>query len=118
MLEDVPNAAWSFGYVNASWTLGADLTAQSVAKLLQYMGSHGYTHAYPHLGDTHMAEQPVFELQSGYVQRGLNVHPKAGTRRPWIVSHNFLRDALQRRFERIEESMVFGRASSDRARSA
>ena len=69
LLEDVPNAAWCFGYTNASWTLGADMTARSVAKLLAYMDSHGYTHAYPHLGDVHMPEQPAFNLQSGYVLR-------------------------------------------------
>ena len=70
MLEDVPNAAWSLGYTNASWTLGADLTARSVANLLAYMRSRGYTYAYPHLGDAHMPEQPAFNLQAGYVLRG------------------------------------------------
>ena len=113
MLEDVPNAAWSFGYINASWTLGADLAAQSVAKLLEYMNSRGYTHAYPHRGNVEMPEQPTFPLQSGYVLRGLHVAPKSGTRRPWLVSHNFLRDALGRRFHPSEEQMVFGRAASE-----
>jgi cation diffusion facilitator CzcD-associated flavoprotein CzcO len=114
MFEDVPNMAWSFGYINASWTLGADLTARSVAKLLEYMNARGYTHAYPHLGETEMPEQPTFHLQSGYVRRGRHVHPKAGTHRPWKVSRNFLSDALRRRFDRIEESMVFGRARAGR----
>ena len=65
LLEDVPNAAWCFGYSNASWTLGADMTARSVAKLLAYMDSHGYTHAYPHLGDAHMPEQPAVQPSVG-----------------------------------------------------
>ncbi|MCW2515617.1 MAG: putative flavoprotein involved in transport, partial [Mycobacterium sp.] len=47
LLEDVPNMAWCIGYTNASWTLRADMTARAVAKLLAYMDSHGYTHAYP-----------------------------------------------------------------------
>ena len=51
MLEDIPNMAWCVGYTNASWTLRADMTARAVAKLLAYMDAHGYTHAYPHLGD-------------------------------------------------------------------
>ena len=33
---------------------GADLTAQALAKLLAYMDSRGFTHAYPHLGDVKM----------------------------------------------------------------
>ena len=118
LLEDVPNAAWCMGYTNASWTLGADMTARSVAKLLAYMDSHGYTHAYPHLGDVHMAEQPAFNLQSGYVLRALDVLPKSGTRRPWALTHNYLRDVLGHRFETIEESMVFGRAATASVPSA
>ncbi len=118
MLEDVPNAAWCVGYTNASWTLGADSTAQSFAKLLVYMDSHGYTHAYPHLGSVDMPEQPAFNLESGYVKRGLHMLPRSGTRRPWLVSHNFLRDVLGRPFESIEESMVFGRVRAEQAQSA
>jgi cation diffusion facilitator CzcD-associated flavoprotein CzcO len=118
LLEDVPNAAWCFGYTNASWTLGADLTAQSVAKLLAYMDAHGYTHAYPHLGGVDMPEQPAFNLQSGYVLRSLDVMPKSGTRRPWALTHNYLRDVFGRRFESIEESMVFGRSATASAGSA
>lgn len=113
LLDDVPNAAWCVGYTNASWTLGADMTAQSVANLLAYMNSRGYTHAYPHLGDTDMPEQPTFNLQAGYVMRALDVLPKSGTRRPWMVSHSFLRDALDNRLRPIDEQMVFGRATGE-----
>jgi cation diffusion facilitator CzcD-associated flavoprotein CzcO len=118
MLEDVPNAAWCVGYSNASWTLGADLTAQSFAKLLAYMNSRGYSRAYPHLGDASMPEQPMFNLDSGYVKRGLHLLPKSGTRKPWVVSHNFLADALGHRFAAVDESMVFGRAATAPAGSA
>jgi cation diffusion facilitator CzcD-associated flavoprotein CzcO len=118
MLDDVPNLAWCVGYINASWTLGADLTAQSVAKLLAYMDSRGYTHAYPHLGDTDMDEQPTLNLQAGYVLRALDVLPKSGTRRPWMVSHDFFRDVLDHRLRPIEDQMVFGRAGAEQARTA
>ncbi len=110
LLEDVPNVAWCMGYTNASWTLGADMTARAVADLLAYMGSHGYTHAYPHRGQEEMAEQPAFNLQSGYVLRGLEALPKSATQRPWMLSHTYIRDAVGHRLEQIDESMVFGRA--------
>jgi cation diffusion facilitator CzcD-associated flavoprotein CzcO len=112
LLEDIPNAAWCMGYSNASWTLGADLTARSVAKLLAYMDSHRYTHAYPHLGNVDMPEQPAFNLRSGYVLRSLDVLPKSGMRRPWALTHNYLRDVLGHPFESIDESMVFGRVTT------
>ncbi|MBV8928842.1 MAG: NAD(P)/FAD-dependent oxidoreductase [Mycobacteriaceae bacterium] len=118
MLEDVPNAAWCVGYVNFSWTLGADMTAQSIAKLLAYMVSHGYTHAYPHLGDVDMSERPLLDLQAGYILRSLDVLPKAGTRRPWLMGHNFLRDVVDERMRPIEDSMVFGRAPADQQQPA
>jgi cation diffusion facilitator CzcD-associated flavoprotein CzcO len=116
LLEDVPNMAWCIGYTNASWTLRADMTARAVAKLLEYMGSHGYTHAYPHLGDTPMQEKPAFDLQSGYVQRAPNALPRSGTRRPWKVRHNYVLDVVDHRFDRIEESMVFGRIQTPAAK--
>lgn len=110
LLEDVPNMAWCIGYTNASWTLRADMTAKAVAKLLAYMDSRGYTHAYPHLGGTPMKEKPTFNLESGYVKRAPHALPRSGTKRPWHVRHNYLLDLIDHRFDRIEESMVFGRA--------
>ncbi|MGU3499333.1 flavin-containing monooxygenase [Mycobacterium sp. C31M] len=112
LIEDVPNMAWCIGYTNASWTLRADMTARAVAKLLAYMDSHGYTHAYPHLGSVAMPEKPAFDLDAGYVKRALHALPKSGTRRPWKVRHNYALDAFEHRFDRIEESMVFGRVQS------
>ena len=118
MLEDVPNAAWSLGYTNASWTLGADLTARSVADLLAYMRSRGYTYAYPHLGDAHMPEQPAFNLQAGYVLRGADALPRSGTRRPWMLTHSYVRDVLAHRLGDSDRSLVFGRAGTPQSRSA
>jgi hypothetical protein len=82
------------------------------------MDSHGYTHAYPHLGDKPMPEKPTFDLQSGYVQRALHALPKSGTHRPWNVRHNYVLDVIDHRFDRIEESMVFGRVSEEAVKSA
>ncbi|HKV21155.1 MAG TPA: NAD(P)/FAD-dependent oxidoreductase [Mycobacterium sp.] len=118
LLEDVPNAAWCIGYINASWTLRADLTARACAKLLSFMDSRGYTHAYPHLGDVPMPEKPAWNINAGYVQRALHALPKSGTRRPWNVRHNFVLDTIDHRFDRIEESMVFGRVQAKSATSA
>lgn len=110
LLEDVPNMAWCIGYTNASWTLRADMTARAVAKLLAYMGSHGYTHAYPHKGAVPMPEKRTWDLEAGYIQRSEHALPRSGTRRPWHVRHNYVLDVIDHRFDRIEESMVFGRA--------
>jgi len=110
MLEDVPNLFWCVGYTNASWTLRADITARATAKLLAHMASRGYTHAYPHLGDEPMPEKSAWDIQAGYVLRAPHALPKSGTKRPWNVRQNYFADALDFRFDKIEESMMFGRA--------
>ncbi|WP_458319928.1 flavin-containing monooxygenase [Mycolicibacterium brisbanense] len=110
LLEDVPNMAWCIGYTNASWTLRADMTARAAAKLLAYMDSHGYTHAYPHRGPGPMQEKRTWDLEAGYIKRSEHALPRSGTKRPWHVRHNYVLDAIDHRFDRIEESMVFGRA--------
>jgi len=110
MLEDVPNLIWCIGYTNASWTLRADITARATAKLILYMKTHGYTHAYPHPAGGPMPEKPTWDLQSGYVLRNAHALPKSATRRPWVVRQDFLADSLDYRFlDKIEEDMVFGR---------
>ena len=117
MLDDVPNLFWCVGYTKASWTLRADITARATAKLLAHMASHGYTHACPRRGNQPMKEKPSWDIKANYVKRSLHALPKSGTKRPWNVRQNYLADALDYRFDRIEESMVFGRVA-DRARLA
>jgi cation diffusion facilitator CzcD-associated flavoprotein CzcO len=109
MLEDVPNLVWCVGYTNASWTLRADITARATAKLIAYMTSRGYTHAYPHL-TAPMPEKPTWDIQAGYVLRNLHALPKSGTKRPWNVRQNYFADALDYNFvDKIDEDIVFGR---------
>ncbi len=114
LLEEVPNLAWCVGYTNASWTLRADMTARSVAKLLAYMNSRGYTHAYPHRGDAPLQEKLAWDIQANYVLRNPHALPKSGTKRPWNVRQNFFADAIDHHFDRIDECMVFGRAADMR----
>ncbi|WP_076481732.1 flavin-containing monooxygenase [Williamsia sterculiae] len=108
MLEGLPNIAWTIGYTNASWTLKADLTARAVARLLAYMTENGYTHAYPDRGDKEIEEQPVLNLQSGYIQRSLDQLPKSGVAKPWVVRQNYFLDYLDFLRDSLTESMSFG----------
>ena len=115
MLEEVPNLFWCVGYTNASWTLRADMTARATAKLLAHMKSHGYTHAYPHLAGEPMPEKPAWDIQAGYVLRAPHALPKSGIKRPWNVRQNYYVDAIDYRFDRITEAMVFGRVDQKTA---
>ncbi len=84
--SDVPNLASSFGYINASWTLRADLTCRYVTRLLEHLAETGTVQCTPRLrpADVGMAARPfVEEFSSGYVQRVVHLLPKQGDREPW-----------------------------------
>jgi len=83
MISGVPNLAFAFGYINQSWTLGADLTAQYVCRLLNYMQEHGYGGCTPRNLNRVPASKPFLELSSGYVRRGGDLFPRQGSSDPW-----------------------------------
>jgi cation diffusion facilitator CzcD-associated flavoprotein CzcO len=83
MISGVPNLAFAFGYINQSWTLGADLTAQYVCRLLNYMDQYGYRQSTPRPASRVDGSTPFFELSSGYVRRGGDLFPRQGATDPW-----------------------------------
>jgi monooxygenase len=91
LVSGVPNLAFCVGYVNASWTLRADLVARYVTRLLAYMDAQGYAVATPRPPGG-MATRPLLDLSSGYIRRSLSALPSQGTRSPWVLRQNYLRD--------------------------
>lgn len=108
MLSGVPNFFLSFGYTNASWTLRSDVTARAAAKVLNHMRRHGYRTCTPR-EPAAIDRQPVIGFSSGYVQRALPFLPKQGSRRPWAVPQNYIKDRLAMRFTRIDADLEFSR---------
>ncbi len=93
--SDVPNLASSFGYINASWTLRADLISEYVCRLLNHMDATGTAQCTPRLrpSDSDMPERPWIEnFSSGYMQRVMHRFPKQGDREPWINPQDYGRD--------------------------
>ena len=101
MIEGVPNMVSTFGYINASWTLRADLVAQFACRVLEFMQDKGADTCTPRLGpgDADMQPRPWVEgFSSGYLQRVMDDLPKQGDREPWLNPQNYLGD--RRRFLR------------------
>ena len=69
MFSGVPNLAVVFGYINASWTLKADLICNYVCRLLNFMDSKGVRQVMPKSGDDTAAAPFVENFSSGYMQR-------------------------------------------------
>ena len=92
MMSDVPNLAFAFGFVNQSWTLGADLNCRRVCRLLNYMDEHGYQSVTPRPPEYVTASIPILELSAGYVKRGAGLFPKQGPGEPWYRPQSYPRD--------------------------
>jgi monooxygenase len=102
MFSDVPNLVAAFGYTNASWTLKCDLVAEYVCRLLNHMRAQGYLQVTPRR-DPSLAEEPVLDLKSGYVQRALPSLPKQGRVVPWRLHQNYVKDLLMLRHGRVDD---------------
>ena len=95
MYSGVPNLVSTFGYINASWTLRADLTAEYFCRLANFMDVGGYRQCTPRLrsGDGSMQMQPwITGFSPGYIQRALDRLPRQGDREPWINPQNYRAD--------------------------
>ena len=107
MYSDVPNMASSFGYTNASWTLKADLTCGYVCRLLNTMKKRGLRQATPRVGDADLAPAPFLDFTSGYVTRAMAKFPKQGSKAPWRVHQNYVRDLLALKYGSVDDGMEF-----------
>jgi monooxygenase len=107
MFSDIPNLAYTFGYTNASWTLKADLTSAYVCRLLNTMRKRGLRQATPRLTDPDVVAEDFLEFTSGYVQRAKDKLPKQGSKAPWRLHQNYLKDLLALRFGSVDDGMEF-----------
>ena len=94
MMSGVPNLASVFGYINASWTLKADLICTYVCRLLNFMDRKGVRQVTPQKRDETAAAPFVEKFTPGYMERALASWPKQGSKPPWRVYQNYIRDAI------------------------
>jgi monooxygenase len=109
MYSDVPNLVQTFGYINASWTLRADLTAEYVCRLLNRMDELKMQQVTPRLRaeDSNMPARPwIDDFSSGYMQRMMHLFPKQGDREPWLNTQDFARDKKMVRNAPLEDGAL------------
>jgi cation diffusion facilitator CzcD-associated flavoprotein CzcO len=107
--SDIPNLASTFGYINASWTLRSDLTAEYVCRLLNHMRKKGVAQCTPRLReqDRSMKERPWIDgFSSGYMQRMMHRMPRQGDHEPWINPQNYRRDKKMFRHSPIDDGVM------------
>lgn len=110
MCSNIPNMVQTFGYINASWTLRADLIASWVCRLLNHMKNKGYNTATPRCPETLATTMPkrlwIDCFPAGYMQRALPYFPKQGDREPWINPQDYRKDRKLFREAPIEDGAL------------
>ena len=109
MFSNVPNLIQTFGYINASWTLRADLNSRFVCDLLKKMDATNSTRVIPVLPEHGRCMQErdwIADFNPGYIQRALHLFPRQGDQAPWHNSQNFLLDRKLLRHGPVEDGIL------------
>ena len=106
MYSGIPNLASTFGYTNASWTLGADLTSEYVCRVINHMKRNNYNVVCPKPNISIEPDPDYLNLTSGYIKRSLNIFPKQGKKAPWRNNQNYLIDIFQMKYGRIDDGEI------------
>ena len=109
MFSGVPNMISTFGYINASWTLKADLTAEYACRILHHMDKTGATMCMPTLRDEDKdmpALDWIRDFSSGYIRRRIHLLPKQGDRAPWTNTQDYLADRKSLREEPVDDGVL------------
>lgn len=114
MFSNLPNLAVVFGYLNASWTLRADLNSDYVCRLLNEMERRGADIAVPALSPAEEAaleEDDIFDFSSGYIKRSKHIMPRNAVAYPWRLNQEYVSDRKRMAQDPVDDGiMVFGGA--------
>lgn len=107
MFSNVPNMAAVFGYLNASWTLRADINARYVCDVLNAMKAKGMEIAVPKLAPNHhLDEDNIYDFSSGYIERARHLLPKSASDMRWRLNQDYVRDRTWMRDDPIEDGVL------------
>lgn len=108
LLQDVPNLAFMMGYINASWTLGAETTAHIVCRILQHMKIKGYDIATPRMpAGSPIQPRLMWNLDATYVKKATSSMPRCGDIGPWKGRVNYFVDLWKAKYGSITRDLEF-----------
>ncbi|MGB3711267.1 MAG: NAD(P)/FAD-dependent oxidoreductase [Erythrobacter sp.] len=121
MFSNLPNLAVVFGYLNASWTLRADINSDFVCRVLEHMRQTDTNVAVPVMSDETEAaieEDDVFDFSSGYIQRGKHIMPRNAVGYPWRLNQEYLVDRKRMQADPVDDGILsFRQAEADASQS-
>ncbi|OIW35721.1 FAD/NAD(P)-binding domain-containing protein [Coniochaeta ligniaria NRRL 30616] len=108
LLQNIPNMAFVIGYVNASWTLGAEVTAHRICRLLKHMQNRGYTVAIPRMPvNLRVRPSMLWNLDATYAKEAARSMPICGDSGPWVGRTNYFRDLWSAQHGDISKHVEF-----------
>ena len=105
MLQDTPNAIVVIGYTNASWTLGADVAAKTLTRMISMLKKNGRTSATPTL-PAGVQAQPFMQMSSTYLLKGRGQMPTGGNQYPWLPRRNYFSDLFDAKYGDVSKDIV------------
>ncbi|CAI7648005.1 unnamed protein product [Penicillium pancosmium] len=108
LLQDVPNLAFMIGYVNASWTLGVETTAQLVCRLWRQMEKSNASSIVPRAPSV-IQHRSMWNLDASYVKQAeaAGQVPRCGNHGPWRGRTNYWNDLLRAQYGSITKDIEF-----------
>ena len=70
------------------------------------MDKKGYVQATPRLTDPTITPEPWVSFSSGYIRRATDRMPKQGTKKPWRLNQNYVKDVMLLRLGAIEDGTL------------
>ncbi|KAG9249072.1 monooxygenase flavin-binding family protein-like protein [Calycina marina] len=93
LLQDLPNVAVVLGYTNSSWTLGSEIAADLVCRLIKHMDKKHLASVAPKVPlDAKMERIRVPENSATYMKHAEADMPLGGDRGPWKGRNDYISD--------------------------
>jgi hypothetical protein len=70
------------------------------------MDEHGYAQCTPRITDPDFTTDPAIDFTSGYVLRALHTLPRQGSKTPWRLHQNYVKDLSMFRFGRVDDGTM------------
>lgn len=117
MFSNLPNLAVVFGYLNASWTLRADINSDYVCRVLNEMRASGSDVVVPVMTpeqEANVVEDDIFDFSSGYIQRSKSIMPKSAIAYPWRLNQEYVADRKLMKTDPVKDGILtFTRAGAN-----
>jgi cation diffusion facilitator CzcD-associated flavoprotein CzcO len=117
MFSNLPNLAVVFGYLNASWTLRADINSDYICRVLNEMRVQNVDTVNPVLtpeAEAAIEEDDIYDFSSGYIQRAKALQPKNGLHSPWRLNQEYVVDRKQMAQAPVDDGvLIFTRAGAN-----